>query len=60
MPEMQKKEPGRPDVEQPERGDPRLREPSVEKAPDAGIITGTSDGRPPATHDPNSPWLGGG
>ena len=59
MPEIEKKEQGRPDVEQPERGDPRLHEPSVEKAPGTGIIKGTSHDRPPATHDPDSPWLGG-
>lgn len=60
MPDIEKKEPGRPVVEQPERGDPRQHEPA-EKVRDGGG-TGKSQDRPPRRRPGNadSPWMGGG
>ncbi len=60
MPDAQKKEPGHPVVEQPERGDPRLHEQPADKGKDAGITGPTTNDRPPAKRDPQSPWMGGG
>jgi hypothetical protein len=62
MPEIEKKESGRPAVEQPERGDPRLREQPIEKARDAGVAKGKSQDRPPGQRpgSTDSPWMGGG
>ena len=60
MPKIEKKEPGRPDVEQRERGDPRQHYQPVEKIRD--IPNDSAQDQPPADkpgrHD--SPWMGGG
>jgi hypothetical protein len=62
MPETEKRDPGHPVVQQPERGDPRLRDRTIERAPDAGGVKGKPEDRPPARRPGNgdSPWLGGG
>jgi hypothetical protein len=63
MPEVEKKkEPGRPVVEQPERGDPRLGDRTVEPVPESGIVKDKPEDRPPARRPgkTESPWLGGG
>jgi len=59
MPDTAKKEPGRPVVEQLERGDPRLNEEPRDR--DAGI-KGKPQDRPPRRRPGNtdSPWMGGG
>jgi hypothetical protein len=63
MSEIQKKEPGRADVEHRERGDPRQQENPIDRHHDAGRIkSGGTQDRPPARNDrgDESPWMGGG
>jgi hypothetical protein len=61
MPETAKKEPGRPDVVQRERGDPRQHHQPIEKQPD-GVAPTEGQDRPPASSNrgDESPWMGGG
>jgi hypothetical protein len=59
MPEIEKKEPGRPDVTQRERGDPRQHREPVEKRPPPAPPESSHD-RPPANRSDDSPWMGGG
>jgi hypothetical protein len=59
MPEIEKKEPGRPDVQQRERGDPRQQYQPIDKQKGPGNTT--AQDRPPASRgDDDSPWMGGG
>jgi hypothetical protein len=59
MPEIVKKEPGRPDVENRERGDPRQHYQPIEKHEQEQ--TETAQDQPPANRrSDDSPWMGGG
>jgi hypothetical protein len=61
MPHTEKKEPGRSNVEQPERGDPRQHEQPIDKVRDTGNVGSRQDSRPePGRRDDDSPWMGGG
>ena len=61
MPHTEKKEPGRSNVEQPERGDPRQHEQPIDTVPDTGNVGKRPDSRPaPGQRDHDSPWMGGG
>jgi hypothetical protein len=59
MPEIEKKEPGRSDVQQRERGDRRQRDQPVDKRRDDAGNTAAQD-KPPASRGKDSPWMGGG
>jgi hypothetical protein len=59
MPQIEKKEPGRPDVQQRERGDPRQHDQSNEKTRDEAKPNRAQD-TPPASRGKDSPWMGGG
>jgi len=60
MPEIEKKEPGRPDVKQRERGDIRQRNQPIEKRRDETTTPKPAQDRPPARRGDDSPWMGGG
>jgi len=59
MPEIEKKDPGRPDVKQRERGDIRQQNQPIEKRRDETTPKPAQD-RPPARRGDDSPWMGGG
>jgi len=58
MPEITKKEPGRADVQERERGDPRQHDHPIDK--NQKTPNDTAQDRPPATRGGDSPWMGGG
>jgi hypothetical protein len=61
MPDIEKREPGHPVVEQPERGDPRQHQQPIDKVRDTGVKGKPQDRAPdrrPGKAD--SPWMGGG
>ena len=59
MPESEKKESGRSDVEQRERGDVRQRHQPIDKERDEAKPENAQD-NPPASRGKDSPWMGGG
>jgi len=59
MPEIEKKEPGRPDVQQRERGDVRQQDQPIDKIRDESRSE-TAQDTPPAPRGRDSPWMGGG
>jgi hypothetical protein len=61
MPEIEKKEPGQPDVVQPERGDPRQHWQPTARQPTPVPVAPAQD-RPPefSPRGEESPWMGGG
>ena len=59
MPEIEKKEPGHPDVTHRDRGDPRQQHQPIDKHRDT-VTPESSQDRPPAHRSDDSPWMGGG
>jgi hypothetical protein len=59
MPDIEKKEPGRPDVQQHERGDPRQHDQPIDRHRPEPPKKPAQD-EPPASRGHNSPWMGGG
>ena len=60
MSECTKKEPGRADVTELDRGDPRQQGPVPKAKQEPARSPGPDDGPPEANRNPSSPWLGGG
>lgn len=59
MPQIEKKEPGHPDVTDKERGDPRQHIQPIDKVREPRKPQ-TSEGGPPPGRSTDSPWMGGG
>jgi hypothetical protein len=59
MPEIDKKEPGRTDVQQRERGDLRQQHQPIDKVRDDSRSKSAQD-TPPAPRGDDNPWMGGG
>jgi len=61
MAEHDKKEPGRSDVQQRERGDPRQHDHAIDRhRQDTPKPGASSQDRRPASREDDSPWMGGG
>jgi len=60
MAEHDKREPGRADVKQRERGDPRQHDEPIDRRRQDAPNPDDSSAHRPASRDDDSPWMGGG